>query len=137
MQPLPVHGFQTYQITSPPDRTVKAACEQVACPNWRYGWESHIDESTDLGVRQAAFIRTEAGRTFREQKTAAGITVFRFEPHQRCFAEHQTRPEMYLVRDGDHRGNPTGRRRQHTRAADWVEDFQENQGRVADAREKG
>jgi hypothetical protein len=44
---------------------------------------------------------------------------------------------MYLVRDGDWRGNPTGRKRQHTRAADWVEDMQENQGRLIDQQQKG
>lgn len=133
----PVQAYQTFQIMAPKDRAVKAACEQVGCQAWARGWESHIDEGTDLGKRQAAFIRTKSGRTFHEQKTAAGITVFRFESGQRCFAEHQTRPELYVVKDGDWRGNPTGRRREHTRAADWVEDFQDNQGRIADQREKG
>ncbi|WP_225840314.1 hypothetical protein [Streptomyces sp. NK08204] len=70
-------------------------------------------------------------------KTDAGLTVFRFESGQRCFAEHYTRPEIYLVRDGDWRGNPTGRRRQHTRPADWVEDMAENQGRLIELQERG
>jgi hypothetical protein len=70
-------------------------------------------------------------------KTDAGLTVFRFEAHQRCFEEHRTRPEIYLVRDGDHRGNPTGRTRQHTRPADWVEDMTENQVRLVDLQQKG
>jgi hypothetical protein len=132
-----VEAYQTYSIATPPDVLIKAACEQVGCEAWRNGWESVINEATDLGKAQANYIRTRAGRTFREQRTAGGFTVFRFEAGQRCFAEHQTRPELYAVRDGDWRGNPTGRARQHVRAADWVEDFGEHQQRIADQTEKG
>lgn len=134
---LPVGAYQTFSIVSPRDTTVLAACEQVGCAAWRHGWESTIDESTELGQQQTAYIRQRSGRTFREQKTAAGLTVFRFESGQRCFADHKTRPELYAVRDGDWRGNPTGRTRQHTRAADWVEDFGEHQQKLADQQQKG
>ena len=68
---------------------------------------------------------------------SSGLTVFRFEAYQRCFADHQTRPELYVVRDGDYRGNPTGRKRQHTSAADWVDHMQEEFGRFQDDRERG
>jgi hypothetical protein len=134
---MPAHLYQTYSITAPTDTTIVAACEQVACAAWRNGWDSVIDESTELGQQQAAYIRGQSRRTFREQKRGDGLTVFRFEAHQRCFEEHRTRPEIYLVRDGDHRGNPTGRKRQHTRPADWVEDMAENQGHLIDLRERG
>jgi hypothetical protein len=134
---LGVGAYQTYSITSPTDATVKAACEQVGCAAWAHGWESTIDESTPLGRQQADYIRHHSGRTFREYKTDVGLTVFRFDSRQRCFAEHKTRPELYVVRDGDWRGNPTGRRRVHQRAADWVEDMQETLGTVADDRERG
>ncbi|MFK0018192.1 hypothetical protein [Streptomyces sp. NPDC090798] len=134
---MPVGAYQTYSITAPQDTTIVAACEQVACPAWLNGWDSVIDERTELGQRQAAYIRGQSRRTFREQKRGDGLTVFRFEAHQRCFEEHRTRPEIYLVRDGDWRGNPTGRQRQHTRPADWVEDMTENQGRIVDLQEKG
>lgn len=134
---LPVGAYQTYSISAQRDVAVVAACEQVGCAAWQYGWESKIDESTQLGQQQAHYIRHVSGRTFREQKTGDGLTVFRFEAHQRCFAEHRTNPEIYLVRDGDWRGNPTGRRRQHTRPADWVEDFGEHQQRIVDQQQKG
>lgn len=134
---LPVHAYQTYSITQPADVLVRAACERVGCAAWRNGWESVIDETTPLGRQQAAYIRGQSGRTFREQKTAAGLTAFRFESGQRCFAEHKTRPELYAVRDGDWRGNPTGRQRQHQRPIDWVEDFGEHQQRIADQQQKG
>jgi hypothetical protein len=41
------------------------------------------------------------------------------------------------VRDGDFRGNPTGRRRMHASGADWVEDFAEHQAKLADQQQKG
>ncbi|WP_322501824.1 hypothetical protein TR631_33885 [Streptomyces rochei] len=134
---LPVGAYQTYQITRRRDTTVRAVCEQVACQAWRNGWDSVIDERTELGTAQAAYIRTQSRRTFREMRTEQGLTVFRFESGQRCFADHQTVPELYLVRDGDWRGNPTGRKRAHSRAADWVEDFGENQLRLVENQRKG
>ncbi len=133
----PVQAYQTFAVRSRPDQMVKAVCEQVGCPAWRQGWESVIDERTDLGRAQGAYIRGQSGRTFREQLRGDGLTVFRFESGQRCFAEHQTRPELYLVRDGDHRGNPTGRRRVHVRPADWVEHMQEEFGRFNEDRQRG
>lgn len=133
----PVGAYQTFSVRSRPDKAVRTVCERVGCPAWREGWESVIDESTDLGRAQGEYIRLQSGRTFREQRTEAGLTVFRFESGQRCFAEHQTIPELYLVRDGDYRGNPTGRTRTHTRPADWVEHMQEEFGKFTDDRERG
>lgn len=134
---LPAEAMKSYRIVSPQDTTVRAACEQVGCEAWRHGWETALDESTPLGQFQAAYIRQSSGRTFREMRTATGMTVFRFEAGQRCFADHQTWPERFAVRDGDWRGNPTGRGRVHANAADWVEDFGEHQQRLKDARERG
>lgn len=128
--------YQTFSITSPPDRTVVAACERAGCTAWRYGWQTVLDESTPLGRSQAAYIRQRAGRTFREQRTGAGLTVFRFESGQRCFAEHRTRPELYAVQGGDwrHFSGPVMR---HSRAADWQEHFGEHQLRLVDLRQRG
>ncbi|MCF3101422.1 hypothetical protein IPZ58_07490 [Streptomyces roseoverticillatus] len=130
-------AYQTYSITQPRDTLVRAVCEQVGCVAWRYGWESVIDESTPLGQKQGRYIRAESRRTFTETKRGDGLTVFRFESGQRCFAEHKTRPEIYVVRDGDWRENPTGRVRRHQRAADWVEDFGEHQLRLVDQQKEG
>jgi|SRR5690606_17366062 len=133
----PVQAYQTFSVRSPSDRMIRAVCEQVGCEAWRHGWDSVIDESTELGRQQAAYIRHRSGRTFREMRTETGLTVFRFESGQRCFAEHRTRPELYLVRDGDYRGNPTGRRRQHANARDWVEHMQEEFDRFDTDRRRG
>lgn len=131
---LPVEAYQTWSVKSRPDKRVRSVCERVGCPRWRNGWESVIDEGTDLGRQQAAFIRSSR-RTFREQKTA-GLTVFRFEPYQRCFADHQTMPEKYLVRGGDYRA-AVGQVRVHQRPEDWVEHVQQHMGRLLDERDKG
>jgi hypothetical protein len=132
---MPVQAYQTWSVKSRPDKAIRTVCEKVGCPQWRNGWESVVDESTDLGRGQAAYIRA-SGRTFRQQKTAVGLTVFRFESGQRCFADHQTMPEKYVVRGGDYRG-AVGPLRVHRRASDWVEHVQEHMGRLLDERAKG
>jgi hypothetical protein len=133
----PVGAYKTYAVTSPLDTLVRAACEQVDCAAWRLGWRTLVDEATELGRQQAVYIRHGARRTYRERPGPAGLTEFVFDSGQRCFAEHRTRPEIYVVRGGDWRGNPSGERRLHSRPADWVEDFTEHQGRVAEQVEGG
>ena len=132
----PAQAYQTWSVKSRPDKAVKTVCERVGCAAWRLGWETVIDESTQLGKDQAAFIRLESRRTFREQRNSVGLTVFRFEAGQRCFADHQTMPEKYVVQRGDYR-KKVGELRVHTRAADWVEHVQEHMGRLLDERNKG
>jgi hypothetical protein len=131
-----VGAYQTFSISQPADVLIKAACVDVDCPAYRHGWQTTCDESTDLGKRQADYIRNHSGRTFKEQHTE-GLTVFVFEAFQRCFANHATRGGRFLVRDGDWRGNPTGRIFEHENGADWVEDFGEHQQRIADQQERG
>jgi hypothetical protein len=133
---LPVEAYRTFRIHSPRDIAVRSACGP-GCAGYDRGWETKVDESEPLGQFQAAYIRESSGRTFREMKTADGLTVFRFEPHQRCFADHMTLPERFIVRDGDWRGNPTGRQRVHVRAADWVEDCGLNLQAWKQATERG
>lgn len=134
---MPVAAYQTYSITSPHDVLVATACEQAGCLNWRHGWETKVDESSDLGRQQAEYIRTKSRRTFTERRTGDGLTVFRFEAGQRCFADHKTRPEVYVRRHGDWRGNPSGKLYRHTRPIDWVEDFSEHQDKLKTELEKG
>ena len=133
---LPVGAMQTYQAVATSDQMVVVACATADCQAWRYGWETKVDETTDLGKRQADYIRRESGRTFAELKAGDGLTVFRFEPWQRCFADHRTRPARYLVRRGDWRGD-LGTTREHVDVGDWVEDFAEHQDDLADRLRKG
>lgn len=141
---LPSHAYKTYQVVAPLSTHFRpATCQEVECPAMINGWRTVVDESTPLGAKQAHYIRTVSRRSFREDKDlgVSSMTSFVFAPGQLCFAQHKLRtgrPEVYLVRDGDHRGNPRGTQpRRHTRAEDWVEDFNEHQGRLADEIEKG
>lgn len=143
-----------YVVRMPKDTTVVVACEQVRCENWLYGWDKFVNERTPLGQRQAAFFRSGAsGRTFSEhQATAAAalaagalfpgeidastdpltpVTVFRFEPHQRCFAEHRTRPASWQVRAGPHL------LRRHADMSGWIGDLDEHVGHLAEQAQKG
>ena len=136
-----VGDYITYSISASRDTGVVAACKDVGCQAWAHGWETTADE-TDLspfgGKARADYIRRQSGRTFTERRTGAGLTVFRFEAFQRCFAEHRTRPDVFARRDGDWRGMQRGGRvMRHVRPADWVEDFQEHEGALAEQRKRG
>lgn len=122
-----------YRVHMPHDITVVAACEDVGCDQWARGWETTCDESTDIGAKVAMLIRSgQTGRDFTEFRDLDGpVTVFRFAAHQRCFAEHRTRPGRALVLQG-------GRIvREHTSLAGLAEDYTEHVGALADAYERG
>jgi hypothetical protein len=115
-----------YLIHMPPDTSVVAACADAGCEAWEHGWETLVDETTTLGQAQAAYIRGKSGRMFSELRTR-GLTVFRFEPRQRCFAEHRTRPGRYLVRGV----------REHASLGDWIDDAAGHVTSIEDQRKKG
>lgn len=139
---MPVTAYKTYRITSPISTHFRpATCAEADCAAYLNGWVSTIDEATVLGQQQAYYIRKQSGRAFAEERLPTGLTQFTFEAGQKCFRDgHQVRldrPELYLVRDGDWRGNPTGVKRQHANSQDWIDDFGEHQQRLADEMKKG
>lgn len=117
-----------YLLRLPRDVTVVAACEQVLCDAWQFGWETSVDEATPLGQHQATYIRHKSGRTFTEHR-GEGLTVFRFASRQRCFAEHRTRPARWLVRGGGNREYPV--------MADWIGDLDDHMNRLENQIRKG
>lgn len=124
-------GTRDYGLILPRDTTVKAACEDVGCEQWRAGWDTVCDLDTKEGAMVAEMIRSgRSGRTYRELSGEGRVVVFRFESGQRCFAEHRTRPARFTVRQG-------GRSREHTGLADWGEDLAEHWDRVETLRKKG
>lgn len=131
---LPVQAYQTYSVRVPERHQRPASCAEVGCGAREHGWETLVDEATDLGQRQALYIRGASHRRFAEHRNEAGLTVFRFVPGQTCFDEHavQDGPEVYLVRTGDWRGGSLLRR--HTRPQDWVEDFSTHQQAIIEQR---
>lgn len=131
---LPVHMMRTFQIAQPINSHYRlATCEEVGCIPHAKGWRTTADELTELGQMQAHYIRTECGKRFTEERNEAGLTVFTFEPGQKCFMAHQVsldRPAFFIVRDGDWRGNPTGRSHVHTDPSHWAEELQETTSKI-------
>lgn len=132
---MAVGSYITYSITATRDVGVVSACKDVGCGAWRNGWETAVDEATELGKAQAAYIRQKSGRTFKELHTDF-LTVFRFDSGQRCFAEHKTKPDVLLKRGGDFRQN-LGVIQRFTRGIDWADDFREHQSKISDQIQKG
>lgn len=140
---LPPQHMKTYQIVAPQSTHYRpGTCAEADCRHHREGWVSIIDEGNDLGAKQAYYIRNQSGRHFKEDRNQApGLTAFIFEAGQTCFQQHQIRldkPELFLVRGGDWRGNPVGDQpRVHASADDWVDDFGNHQQQLADRINQG
>lgn len=133
-------AYKTYAIVSPLSTHFRpATCEEVNCPHYRNGWRVRVEALTPDLLHAAR----NSGRKHVEQRIAEGETWLVFEAGQDCFKarEHHTRmdrPPLFVVRDGDHRGNPRGTKaRLHQRPDNWVEDFAEHQQKLADEIEKG
>lgn len=134
-----IAAYKTYQLIAPISTHFRrATCAEVDCPGYLNGWRTTLaadDERCD-------YIRRHSGRRFTEERTADGMVTFHFSPGQMCFraGEHVKsleREPLYIVRDGDHRGNPTGHRRLHVNGADWIDDFGTHQQRIADEHQAG
>ena len=148
---LPAHAYKTYVIAAPLATHWRGPvpCSEYQCKEYLNGWDTPVDERTDLGQRQAHYIRAESGRRFTEERDDAGLTWFHFEPGQQGFASRTAsldhsrhmvrldREEIFAVRGGDWRGNPARSSHVHTRAGDWADDFANHQGKLATAYERG
>jgi hypothetical protein len=138
---LPAGAMKTFQILQPLHSHFRqTTCAEADCVDRARGWTSLIDVGTDLGRQQANYIRLRSGRAFTATEVGTLVT-FVFPPGQDCFTTHQVpleRPQIFVVRDGDWRGNPRRTEpRRHATGADWVDDFANHQGRLADAAGRG
>lgn len=137
---VPVSAYQTFTLAQPVDTHTRAAtCAEVDCAHYRNGWESRIDETTDLGREQAQYIRAASGRRFVELKRDDGLTTFVFGAEQPCFRQHRRsleREPFYLVRGGDHRAD-LGLIREHVNGEDFVDDMGNQLISLADRRAQG
>lgn len=118
-------------------------CAYVNCASYEQGWVTTVDENTTLGKQQAFYIRHDKSRKHSETKTPEGLTCFTFPAGQECFnsLRHRApvaREPLYVVRDGDWRGNPRHTTpRVHKYADDWVDDFSEHMSTLEDAIKRG
>ncbi len=135
---MPPSAYQTYQAVRPTSTHTKpATCQEVDCTAHANGWATTVDTGTDLGRRQANYIRLKAGRRFTFTESGTLVT-FNFGPGQRCFAEHRVpidRPTLYLKRGGDWRATTVPAVKM--RAEDWVDDFANHQNKLAEEAERG
>lgn len=135
----PVQGYRTFQILAPTStHRRKATCVEVDCPQYLGGWRVRV-ESLDA---QMLHLAKTAGRKFTELHVAEGENWLVFEAGQSCFrvGQHSVpldKREIFIARDGDFRGNPTGNVRKHTRPEFWIEEMNQNLDAVRAAQERG
>lgn len=142
MAGLGSEAYQTFQIVAPKEtHTVPATCEDVECDHYARGWQMKIDLGTDLGQKQAYYIKHHSGRAYKVIDLMDGLATYEFRSGQKCFTEHRQKIErdpVFRVKGGDKRGNPLRvPTRTHKKPEFWVEEFAENQDRLATAQEKG
>lgn len=121
-------AYRTFEVRSPLATHFRdATCAEMECQHHLNGWVSNIDISTTQGLTWARAI-SASGRKYTWTKLGDVVT-FRFPAGQDCFqAPHKVptgRPEIYVVRDGDWRGNPTGRVHRERQPLLFVEQFEE------------
>jgi len=147
MEPAgPAHAYETFQIHTPrgPETHRPATCAEVNCEHWLNGWQTLIDATN---TDQLEALRT-SGRPYTEVVDDGQpfklVRVFTFEPGIPCFRASTHRkavrpdlPQLFVVRNGDWRGNVTGERRIHQRPDDWVENLQESTESLREAIERG
>lgn len=133
-------AYKTYSVVSPLSTHFRpATCAEIGCPHYLSGWRVRVEGLTPQDIHAAK----TSGRKWVEQRVADGETWLVFEAGQPCFraSEHRTRmdrPPLYVVRDGDHRGNPRGTKtRVHHSPDNWLEDFATHQQKIADEIKKG
>lgn len=139
----PPSAYQTFQIKTPqgPEFQRPATCEEVDCESWKYGWVTRVPAGSELVEMVQNTGRpyteiTEAGAAEREFLFAPGTPCFRASTHRK--AVRPDLPQLFVVRDGDYRGNPRGTApRIHQRPEDWVENFQEVTENVKERIERG
>lgn len=135
--------YQTFQISAPTKthwREVPCDGRPGGCKNAEFGWKVTLDLNTELGQRQARYIKHQSGRKFEVVSQENGLVVLHFPGGQPCFSTHRVRidrPENFVVKGGDFRGNPLGKRPRSVNSGEWVERFAENQARIAEVRERG
>jgi hypothetical protein len=134
-----VQDYRTFQIIAPAStHRRKATCAEVNCKEYLGGWRVRVEGLPPEMLHTAK----TSGRKFTELHVTEKENWLVFEAGQDCFkASQHTVPldkqEIFVARDGDFRGNPTGNVRKHTKPEFWLEDMNENQGRLSDLHKQG
>lgn len=133
---LEVAKMVTYAVKSPRStHTRPGTCEEFRCKAFARGFTITLPADSDRIAHAKQFVRGELDgikRSFRLERDGT-LVHLRFPKGTPCTraTRHRVslnRPELYVVRGGDWRGN-TGVIRRHKVADHWVEDFEENLAR--------
>lgn len=136
---MPAAAYRTFQVAAPiSTHFVPATCEETDCAEFLNGWQTIVPTDSP----QAEYIRHDRARRFFEERQPDGLALFRFPPGQRCFrsGDHKRRlerPEIFVMRDGDHRGNPLGTDPVRLGVTSWLDTFGEHQERIAELHGRG
>jgi hypothetical protein len=135
MQPM---AYKTYGLVAPVATHFRnGTCQEVECEAYQNGWTSIFDIATELGRKQAYYVRMHSGRSFTISELGTLIT-FAFPPGQQCFAEHKVkldRDPRFFTYHGDWRGrfsDPVTRT-----PSDWLDDFANHQDKLKTAIGRG
>jgi hypothetical protein len=140
MPKMGASAYKTYALMRPrATHTRVALCAEVDCRAMANGWKTIVDVSTELGRRQANYIRLHSGRSFTATEDGTLVT-FVFPAGQKCFAEHRVlleREPLFRIKDGDFRGNPRGTPVLKLSPIAWRDNFGEHQEKLADKQKEG
>ena len=137
---IPAHAMKTYQVVMPLATHYRpATCAEYECEAYLYGWQTIVPADSPA----AEYIRHDRTRRHVEERQPGGLACFTFGPGQQGFAgtEHDHklpngRPERFIERGGDWRGNPR-REQRELRPDDWVDSFANHQDKLNTAHERG
>lgn len=142
----PVTLMQTYGLSAPQATHYRrASCREVDCPNYANGWVSGFDVTDPEQARACRIVREKSGRLFTVQEISGrgGVianVLLTFGPGQECFLQHRVQLErepVYFLRDGDFRGNPTGRKIVFSSHVPFLDDWGEHQEKIKTLVERG
>lgn len=136
--------YSDYRITQRVKENFRpATCAEVECSAFRNGWKTIVPAGVADQVRVVA---RDTGRAYIEQRSAAGLVEFSFQPGQEGFKggehDHTIRvdsiqrfaKQRFVKQQGVQ--HATGAP-QPLSAQSWVDDFGENQERLAAEQRKG
>src|SRR5258708_32124636 len=88
---LPAAAMKTYQIAAPlATHWRKATCEEYGCEQYQHGWQTTVDESTELGQRQGEYNRHDRARERAGPPARGGPTRLWFRPGANDFRPPHT-----------------------------------------------
>lgn len=136
---MPAGAYKTFTVVAPLSTHFRpATCAEVECDKYLNGWRVRTDTLDEQMIHTA----THAGRKFQWLHVSEMENWLVYEAGQACFqaSTHRTRvdkPELFIVRDGDWRGNPRGTEPEKHNADTWVDSFAHHQDKLSQAHQAG